>query len=62
MVEGAVKLWELFTPTINPIHAGVYEVHKNLHDAIMNRDARRAVKLVREHTSTWIAAHDYPSR
>lgn len=53
---------ELFTPTINPIHAGVYEVHKNLHDAIMNRDARRAVKLVREHTSTWIAAHDYPSR
>lgn len=48
---------ELFTPTINPIHSGVYEAHSNLHQAIMERDAEHAVIYVREHTHTWIESH-----
>lgn len=53
---------ELFAPTINPIHEGVYEAHKNLHQAIMERNAAKAVASVQGHTATWIASHDYPSR
>lgn len=48
---------ELFTPTINPIHSGVYEAHSNLHQAIMERNAEQAVACVREHTHTWIESH-----
>jgi DNA-binding FadR family transcriptional regulator len=48
---------ELFTPTINPIHSGVYEAHSNLHQAIMERNTEQAVACVREHTHTWIESH-----
>lgn len=48
---------ELFTPTINPIHAGVYEAHSNLHQAIMERNTEAAVSSVREHTQTWVESH-----
>ena len=48
---------ELFAPTINPIHAGVYETHKKLHEAIMSRDEKSALKQVHEHTITWIESH-----
>jgi DNA-binding FadR family transcriptional regulator len=48
---------ELFTPTINPIHSGVYEAHSNLHQAIMNRDPDQAVSCVRDHTNTWVESH-----
>ncbi len=50
---------ELFAPTINPIHEGVYEAHKNLHQAIMDRDANKAVECVKYHTSIWIASHSF---
>lgn len=49
---------ELFTKTINPIHEGVDRVHRDLHQAIMNRDCERAVEVVREHTSIWIAGYE----
>lgn len=48
---------ELFAPTINPIHRGVYEAHQHLHEAIMKRDSSKAVQLVHQHTATWIASH-----
>ena len=48
---------ELFTPTINPVHSGVYNAHKNLHESILNRDSERIVELVHEHTITWITSH-----
>ena len=48
---------ELFTPTINPIHSGVHEAHKNLHEAIMRRDGEAAVNCVKAHTETWIQSH-----
>lgn len=48
---------ELFSPTINPIHSGVYEAHKNLHEAIMRRDREAAVACVQDHTKTWIESH-----
>ncbi|HCG62892.1 MAG: hypothetical protein CVV48_04475 [Spirochaetae bacterium HGW-Spirochaetae-4] len=53
---------ELFAPTINPIHSGVYEAHRNLHNAIMQRDSQQAVACVHAHTETWISSHDYQSR
>ncbi|MBL7005578.1 MAG: hypothetical protein ISR78_00695 [Spirochaetia bacterium] len=49
---------ELFAPTINPIHSGVYEAHENLQKAIMNRDVNEAVSCVRVHTEIWIASHN----
>jgi len=48
---------ELFTKTINPIHVGVAEVHQRLHQAIMDRDADKAVEAVREHTAIWISGY-----
>jgi DNA-binding FadR family transcriptional regulator len=48
---------ELFTPTINPIHSGVYETHRKLHEAIMSRNERIALEQVHEHTLTWIESH-----
>jgi DNA-binding FadR family transcriptional regulator len=48
---------ELFSPTICPTHAGVYEAHDNLHRAIMQRDEERALEAVRQHTATWIESH-----
>lgn len=48
---------ELFSPTINPIHEGVIDVHKGLHDAIVNRDIGLAIQWVRKHTEIWIEAH-----
>ena len=48
---------ELFTPTINPIHEGVREAHRALHEALLARDTERAVKCVRTHTDIWIASH-----
>ncbi len=50
---------ELFAPTINPIHEGVYEAHRNLHEALMERDAQKAVECVRFHTEIWIASHSF---
>jgi DNA-binding FadR family transcriptional regulator len=48
----------LFTPTINPIHSGVYEVHRDLQAAIMAKDVARALADVGRHTDIWIQAHD----
>jgi GntR family transcriptional repressor for pyruvate dehydrogenase complex len=48
----------LFAPTINPIHEGVYEVHRALHEAIMRRDMAAAVKQVHRHTLIWKAGHE----
>jgi GntR family transcriptional repressor for pyruvate dehydrogenase complex len=52
---------ELFTPTINPIHEGVYEAHTNLHNAIMNRDIDQAIACVRTHTDIWVQSHNAAS-
>ena len=48
---------ELFTPTINPIHAGVYEAHNNLHNAVMSRNIDLAISCVRTHTDIWVQSH-----
>ena len=48
----------LFTSTINPIHAGVYEVHRDLQEAIMAKDEERAIDVVARHTEIWIQAHE----
>jgi DNA-binding FadR family transcriptional regulator len=48
---------ELFTPTINPIHEGVLEVHSDLHRAIMGHDEAAAVKAVERHTAIWMEAY-----
>ena len=48
---------ELFTKTINPIHEGVDVVHQSLHEAIMSRNSDKAVDVVRDHTSIWIAGY-----
>jgi len=47
----------LFTSTINPIHSGVYEVHRDLQEAIMAKDEARALAEVARHTEIWIQAH-----
>lgn len=49
---------ELFSPTINPVHSGVYEVHRRLHQAIMRRDVQSAVDCVKDHTKTWVLSHE----
>ena len=51
---------ELFAPTINPIHQGVFEVHRDLHRAIMERDEAAAVAAVNRHTAIWIEAYREP--
>ncbi|MDC7244507.1 MAG: GntR family transcriptional regulator [Sphaerochaetaceae bacterium] len=48
---------ELFTPTINPIHAGVYEAHESLHNAVMNRNIDEAILCVHTHTDIWVQSH-----
>ncbi len=48
---------ELFAPTINPIHRGVYEVHRDLQNAIMARDEEAALAVVARHTAIWIQTH-----
>ncbi len=48
---------DLFTKTINPIHEGVDEVHKQLHQAIMDRNSEKAVEAVRSHTAIWVWAY-----
>lgn len=48
---------ELFTPTINPIHKGVYEAHRDLHRAIMSKDQEAAIEAVIRHTRIWIEAY-----
>jgi len=48
---------ELFASTINPIHSGVYEVHRDLHRAIMGRDREAAVGAVIRHTTIWVESH-----
>ena len=49
---------ELFASTINPIHQGVFEVHRDLHLAIMERDEAAAIEAVIRHTTIWIESHD----
>ena len=48
---------ELFAPTINPIHRGVYEVHRELQAAIRAKDEEAALAVVARHTEIWIKAH-----
>lgn len=48
---------ELFAPTINPIHQGVFEVHRDLHSAIMRHDEAAAIEAVIRHTAIWIESH-----
>ncbi|HEY9053663.1 MAG TPA: GntR family transcriptional regulator [Rectinemataceae bacterium] len=48
---------ELFAPTINPIHKGVYEAHRDLQAAIEARDEALAVSCVARHTDIWVASH-----
>lgn len=48
---------ELFTSTINPIHQGVFEVHRDLHRAIMEHDEDAAIEAVIRHTAIWIESH-----
>jgi GntR family transcriptional regulator, transcriptional repressor for pyruvate dehydrogenase complex len=48
---------ELFAPTINPFHQGVYDEHKGLQEAIMARDEEKALYHVHNHTKVWIASH-----
>jgi len=49
---------ELFSPTICPTHAGVYEVHSDLHRAIMERNEERALEAIHLHTAIWIESHE----
>lgn len=48
---------ELFTSTINPIHQGVFEVHRDLHRAIMEHDEDAAIEAVIRHTAIWIESY-----
>lgn len=48
---------ELFAPTIHPVHAGVHEVHRDLHDAIMHKDLEAALSALRRHTTIWVNTH-----
>jgi GntR family transcriptional repressor for pyruvate dehydrogenase complex len=48
----------LFASTINPIHEGVYEVHRDLQEAIMAKDEDKALSLIARHNEIWIQAHD----
>lgn len=47
----------LFASTINPIHEGVYEVHRNLQQAIMTKNENKAVEVIAQHNEIWIQAH-----
>lgn len=47
----------LFTPMINPIHKGVYEVQTDLQKAIMARNEKKALEKVSQHTDFWIKTH-----
>lgn len=49
---------ELFAPTIHPIHRGVYEAHRDLHQAIMRQDEVGALEAVWRHTEIWVKSHE----
>jgi len=49
---------ELFAPTIHPIHRGVFEAHRDLHEAIMRKDEEGAIAAVLRHTAIWVKSHE----
>jgi DNA-binding FadR family transcriptional regulator len=48
---------DLFAPTINSKEAGVLNIHRALHEALMRRDANAALEALNRHTTLWAAAH-----
>jgi GntR family transcriptional regulator, transcriptional repressor for pyruvate dehydrogenase complex len=47
---------DLFAPTINSTIG--YQAHRDMHEAIMNRDLRTALEMVEKHTDVWVHAHE----
>lgn len=44
---------DLFTPTINSRTSGTAEIHRNLQDALNNRDLDKALEVMMEHNAIW---------
>ena len=44
---------ELFFPTINSMAEGVFEVHRQIQDALERRDTNAAVSAIERHTLVW---------
>jgi DNA-binding FadR family transcriptional regulator len=45
---------DLFSPTINSKQPGAFEVHGELHKALVARDEDRAVEAIKKHTQVWV--------
>ena len=46
---------DLFSPTINSSVG--YKTHKDMHDAIMQKDYEKAIAMVKSHTGIWSNSH-----